>query len=237
MRKEISGGYSTLLRTNLILKELPAADLDKFVKDIHEEVWPKDSCGLTRNSTRDKFHFIVSGRLKVYKIDPETGREFILSLLKKDDAFDLLCLLDGCHHEVYYEALERTRILSKSTEAMREWITKNQTVNKNILPYLSQRMRIIEEYAANVTLIDISTRLARLILSNINKESKELELINDLSNDDLAQLIGSTRAVVNRHLQIFKQEGILNLKRSNVEIKNLELLLEKAKFTENFARE
>ena len=234
MGKERRSSYSELLQTNSILKDLPARDLKKFTEDVQEEVWPKDTCGLTRRSIRDKFHFIVSGRLKVYKIDPETGREFILFLLKKDDSFDLLCLLDGCHHEVYYESLERTMILSKPTEAMREWVKGNTAINKNILPYLSQRMRFIEEYATNVTLIDISTRLARLILSNINKESKELELINDLSNEELAQLIGSTRAVVNRHLQVFKQEGILDLGRQKVYVKNLRLLLKKAKSSEYF---
>lgn len=224
--------YGEWLKTNKILLDLPPKDLLRFTEDVQKEIWPPHTCSTTHNYTRDRFHFIVSGKLKVFKIDPTTGREFILFLLTKNDAFDLLCLLDNCDHEVHYEALKRTTILSKSTQIMRQWVKENKYINRNVLPYLSQRMRLIEDYAANITLIDISTRLARLILNNINKDSKELELINDLSNEELAQLIGSTRAVVNRHLQIFKQEGILDLGRQSVQVKNLQLLLEKAKSTE-----
>ncbi|WP_423818899.1 helix-turn-helix domain-containing protein [Salinimicrobium sp. TIG7-5_MAKvit] len=41
-------------------------------------------------------------------------------------------------------------------------------------------------------------------------------------------LIGSTRAVVNRHLQEFKNDGIISLGRQKVQIKDIDLLLLKA---------
>lgn len=164
----------------------------------------------------------------MYQIEGHSGREFTFFLLKERDVFDILCLLDGCDHDVYYETLDRVVLLTIPMDKMREWIVKHPNLNENFLPYLSQRMRILEEYASNIILIDTSTRLARLILQNINSESKELELINDLSNDEIASLIGSTRAVVNRHLQQFKNDGILNLGRQKVEIKDLTLLLNKA---------
>lgn len=76
--------------------------------------------------------------------------------------------------------------------------------------------------------MEIPARLARLILKNINQESKKLEFINDLSNEEIANLIGSTRAVVNRHFQEFKNEGILKLGRKKMEVINLTLLIKKA---------
>ena len=72
---------------------------------------------------------------------------------------------------------------------MRKWIKENPELNKNMLPYLSQRMRILEEKALNLTFADISTRLAKLILQNISAESHKLELINDLSNEEIANLM------------------------------------------------
>ena len=220
--------YKKALQNNKLLKDLDEKILEFFLKDVEEEIWPPETCSINKPATVNRFHFIISGRLKVYKVDQTTGREFTLFLLKKNDVFDVLCLLDGIRHDVFYETLDRMTMLSTPMERMREWVKNYPQINKNLLPYLSDQMRVLEEYASNITLIDISTRLARLILKNINAESHELELINDLSNEELANLIGSTRAVVNRHLQDFKSEGILNLGREKVEIRNLELLLNKA---------
>lgn len=216
------------LRKNKLLKDLEKENLLLILNELKEEVWPKATCNLGKYRTSNYFHFIVSGRLKIYQIEGHSGREFTFFLLKKGDVFDILCLLDSCDHDVYYETLDRVVLLTISMERMRGLISKYPQINKNILPYLSHQMRILEEYATNITLIDISTRLARLILKNINTESHELELINDLSNEEIANLIGSTRAVVNRHLQQFKNDGILKIGRQKVEIKDLNLLLEKA---------
>lgn len=163
----------------------------------------------------------------MYKIDPFTGREFTLFLLTKNDFFDILCLLDGYEHHVYHQPLDNAIILSVSMSKMREWLKEHPEMNQALLPYLMKRLRIVEEYASNITLIDISTRLALLILKNINQKSQKLELINDLSHEEIANLIGSTRAVVNRHLQEFKEVGILNIGRKKMEIQNLQLLLDK----------
>ena len=223
--------YFEALKKNKLLKDVPDKELSRFLNELEEVVWPKTTCSINLQRTSYYFHFIVSGRLKVYQIEPDSGREFTFFLLGKNDAFDILCLLDGCEHDVYYETLDRVVLLCMPMERMRRWVQDQISINKNLLPYISHQMRILEEYASSVTLIDISTRLARLILNNFNSESRELELINDLSNEELANLIGSTRAVVNRHLQQFKNEGIIKLGRKRVEIKDLDLLLDKANRT------
>ena len=220
--------YAVGLRSNKLLKDLPENNLQKLLGELEEVVWPNNTCSIYKQRTSNFFHFVVSGRLKIYQINKPTGREFTFFLLQKNDAFDILCLLDGCEHDVYYETLDRVVLLSLPMDVMKRWVVEHPEINKNLLPYLSHQMRTLEEYASNVTLIDIPTRLARLILNNINEESQELELINDLSNEELAHLIGSTRAVVNRHLQEFKNDGIISLGRNKVEVKDLDLLLSKA---------
>jgi CRP/FNR family cyclic AMP-dependent transcriptional regulator len=220
--------YVQALQMNKLLKGLPEYRLQNMLNELEEETWAKHTCRVDREKSLFHFYFILSGRLKVYKVDNATGREFTLFILTKNDVFDLLCLLDEEEHPVYYETLDKVVLLCVTMDKMRQWVQENPEINRNMLPYLAQQLKTMEEYASNVTLIDISTRLAKLILTHINSESKKLEMINDLSNEELANLIGSTRAVVNRHLQDFKNDGILSLGRQKVEIKNLQLLLERA---------
>lgn len=219
--------YEDALRNNKLLKDLSDDKRIDLFQHLEEETWPKNTCNLSITKPFSRFHFIISGRIKVYKVDQNSGREFTLFILKENDVFDIISLLEELDHEVFYETLDKAVLLSTPMSVMRKWVKDNPEINKNMLPYLGHQLKFMEEYASDVTMIDISTRLAKLILSNINLKSQRLELINDLSNEELANLIGSTRAVVNRHLQEFKNDGILYLGRQKVEVKNLELLLKK----------
>jgi len=108
---------------------------------------------------------------------------------------------------------------------LRKWLNKNPQHYQNLLPYIGKQMRMLENYVSDITFIDIPTRLIKLLIRNIKKDSDNLELIHDLPNREIANLIGSTRAVVNRHLQNLKKKGIIEVSRNHVEIKNLALLL------------
>ncbi len=221
--------YFQALQKNELLKGLNDTLLLRFLDDLEEEVMPKNTCSLGSLKTLRSFYFIVSGRLKAYQIEENNAREFTFFLLKEGDVFDILCLLDGCEHPIYYESLDRVVLLAIPMQRMQSWIKDHPEINRNLLPYLSKQVRVLEEYASNITLIPIATRLARLILKHFNRDSKELEFINDLSHEEIANLIGSTRAVVNRHLQQFKNDGIITIGRQKVEIKDLNLLLDKAR--------
>lgn len=221
-------GYIQLFKQNLLFKDLEESTIVEILKEFREDVWPKHTCKLPKGHTMYRFYIIVSGRVKIYQTDQSSGRELTLFLLAKNDVFDLICLLENCEHNVYYETLDKVKLLSIPLATMKTLIEKYPAINKNLLPYLGRQIRILEEYASNITLADISSRLAKLILKHINNNSRELELINDLPNDELANLIGSTRAVVNRHLQQFKNDGILKIGRKKVEIKNIELLIKQA---------
>lgn len=161
----------------------------------------------------------------MYQVDALNGKELTLFLLSESDVFDLFCLLDGCEHNVYYECLDDAKVLAAPMSRLRSWLNSNPHHYKNFLPYAGTQLRMLEDTVSDMTFTDISTRLLKLILKNVNKTSKNLELINDLSNKELANLIGSTRAVVNRHLQKLKKNGSIKLSRNSMEIKDLNLLL------------
>lgn len=219
-------GFNTI-QNNILFKDFEKEFLSKFASNFTEEIWPAHTCS-SCYQLKHKFHIIISGRLKIFRTDKETGREFTLFLLSKNDVFDIISLIDDKSHEFYYESLEEVRMLSTPISKMRQWLKKYPILNQKLLSYIARQLIIVEEYAVNHTLYEIPTRLARLILNNLNSESKKLEFINDLSNEEIANLIGSTRAVVNRHFQEFKNEGILKIGRKKVEVINLPLLLKKA---------
>lgn len=227
MKKNKQQQYINLLQQNDLFKNISPEELTTFAGELSEEKWPKNTCSIGYDKCLYRFYFLISGRVKIYRTDEASGREFTLFLLKKNDVFDVLCLLESQEHKVYYEAIDDVLLLSIPIEKMRKWLRELPELNKMLLLYMARQLRVLEQYASDITLTDTSTRLAKLILNNVNDNSKRLELINDLSNDELANLIGSTRAVVNRHLQEFKSDGSLQVGRKKVEIKDLKVLLDR----------
>jgi CRP-like cAMP-binding protein len=126
---------------------------------------------------------------------------------------------------------------------MRQWLWSYPEFNQQFMPYLAQKMREKEELASSLILHNVTTRLSRIILKHINKikfyisgkEDEQQHIVNGLSDDTLARMSGTVRQIVNKQLQRWKKDGILDKKRNQLIIKDLEALEKEAKYTQSLA--
>ncbi len=218
------------LKENPLFSNLIDVTLNNITTGLKSRKWKKGDEFFSTNDTSENFYIIISGRIKIFQINHETGRELTVFLLQKHDVFDIISLLDQKKRSTNFKAIDDAEILSAPMDTVRNWVEEYPEINKALLPYLGSRMRMLEETLTESLLTDIPTRLARLIARNVNESSKELQLINDLPNSEIASMIGSTRAVVNRHIQNFKKAGILEIKNKHTKILDLKKLLEKMEF-------
>ena len=144
--------------------------------------------------------------------------------------FDIIPLLDNRPYEVLAYAIDSCKAIEVKTKTIKELIFTNPEFNRLFMPYIAKNLRDLENLALELSLFDTSTRLIRLFLRNLDKENRgKLKLIHDLPHEEIASLIGTVRHVVNRHIQQLKKDGILNVERKKVTIKNIQKLIEKLK--------
>lgn len=193
------------------------------------ETWLRKSVVMDPEQTIKQFFVIISGRVKVERINPDTGREFTISLLGPGDCFDVLPLLDGRKHNVSFMAVDDLEALSAPFDTIHDWIERHPCFNGTFLPYVGKQLRQIANLTFDMALHDTGTRLMKLFLQHTVQDNPHprLKLINDLSNEELASMIGSVRVVVNRYMQKLKEEGIIDAHRGRLEIKDLHALVEK----------
>ena len=178
-------------------------------------------------------YVIIKGRVKVTQVDPESGRSLALFLLKEGDIFDVFSLLDGKEHIVFPIPLDHVSLLSIPLERAREWIEEHPEFNRAFLPYLGEQMRALEAFGQSLVFHDTTTRLANLILKHTdtcdveNEQHYPVKLINNLSHESLAEMIGSVRSVVSTQMQKLKEEGVVISKRGHMAVENLEKLVKK----------
>jgi len=176
----------------------------------------------------EHFFVILEGRVKISQINFENGKEQILYLLTNGDMYDIITLLDAKVHENVAMALDDVKLLVFPIELFREWIETKPSFNKLFLPYVAKQLRDVETLASDLSLYDTTTRLVKLIAKNIEKQGDQqtLKLINNLSHEELASLVGTVRKVLNRNLQTLKKQGLIDVKRKEIFIKDSQNLLE-----------
>lgn len=216
--------YPGVLRECIIFNTLEQAPRNLLLSLFHEESWKKNTCILSNEKLFFHFFIIISGRVKMYQVDDIGEKEITLFILSRNDIFDLFCLMDGCEHNVFYECLDDVKVLAAPMLEVRKWYNQYPAAFRNLLPYAGKQMRMLENFASAITFTDISTRILKLLINNVNLTSQDLEKINDLSNKEIAYLIGSTRTVVNRHLQKLQKDGAIKLSRNKLEVTDLQKL-------------
>jgi len=214
--------------------------LDVIEKELHEDITrfgrvmhvKKGDTLMRPEECLEHFFVILEGRVKISHINFETGKEQILYLLSKGDMYDVVSLLDGREHENVAMALDEVKLLVFPIELFREWVETKPSFNKLFLPYVGKQLRDMENLASDLSLYDTTTRLVKLIARNIEQEDgkQTLKLINNLSHEELANLIGTVRKVLNRSIQALKKEGLIDIKRKQIYIKDSQNLLEHLPF-------
>ena len=207
---------------------------DALLKDMlrifHYTTRAKGEIAISPKQASDRLYLVISGRAKVSVYNPDNGREHILFLIGPGDGFDLISLLDGEWHDAVATALDDMEVLFTTVQQAREWLNQHPDFNRAFLPYLGKQMHGLADQVTDLSLYDTEARLARLLLRNLvpDKLVQGVPLINELSQETLASMIGSVRVVVTRHLSKWKQEKFISGRRGSWSILDLQALLEKA---------
>jgi len=219
-----------ILGQSPLFASVDEALLKDMLRIFHYKTRAKGETAISPEKALDRFYIIISGRARVSVHNPENGREHVLFLVGPGDGFDLISLLDGEWHDAVATALDDMEVLSTTVQQARGWLNQHPDFNRAFLPYLGQQMHGLADQVADLSLYDTEARLARLILRNLvpDKLSQELSLLNELSQETLASMIGSVRVVVTRHLSKWKQQKVISGRRGLWTLLDLQALLEKA---------
>lgn len=202
-----------------------------MIEECEKGKWKKNE-SIDPYISTEYLHIILSGRLKISQVDPKSGRSVAMFLLSSRDIFDVFSLLDGKEHIVQPVALDHVEYLRIPIVKAREWMKKHPEFNEAFLPYLGNMMRDLEAFGESLVFHDTLTRLARLILRHVphyhagHHDHIPVQLLNNLTHESLAEMIGSVRSVVSTQIHRLKQEGAVISDRGHLAIADMEKLIE-----------
>jgi CRP-like cAMP-binding protein len=180
----------------------------------------------------EHLYVIIDGKLKLGTSSGD-GRENLLSILGPGEMFGELSLFDPGPRTSTATAVTDAKLLSLSHEKVIPWLKQNPEVSLQLLTRLSQRLRRTNEAVGDLVFSDVPGRVAKALIdlgNRFGKTSPEGLLVNhDLTQEELAQLVGASRETVNKALADFAGRGWLKLDGRSVLITDVERLSKRSR--------
>ena len=180
----------------------------------------------------DKLYIIISGKIKLTKAAPD-GRENLLSVHGPGEMFGELSLFDPVPRTASATAVTDTELAGLAHEDVRNWLSTRPEVSMHLLQALAQRLRRINEVKADLVFTDVPGRVAKALLDLAERfgvqNSDGIQVNHDLTQEELAQLVGASRETVNKALADFAARGWIQLAAKSVLVVDADRLRKRAR--------
>lgn len=206
---------------------LSPAELETVACVMIERFYPKGTVLFFEGDKGEALFVIRQGRIKISKASVD-GREQILHILKDGDIFAEVILFDQGPYPATAEAVEdSTCWLLRSTD-MGKLLQSQPLLAVTLLKIMSRRLRQAQLLIRDLALHDAYGRLAGLLLQFSRREGKKtadgMLLDLELTRQEMASMIGTSRETVTRILSRFQKDGILKLDKQRIIIRDEEKL-------------
>jgi CRP/FNR family transcriptional regulator, cyclic AMP receptor protein len=162
----------------------------------------------------DRLFVILDGKVKISRAAPD-GRENLLAVLGTAEMFGELSLFDPGPRTASATTITASTLASLDHDDLRPLLIERPGVAVQLLKALAQRLRRTNEAMADLVFTDVPGRVAKALLDLSAKfgvpEDGNTRVRHDLTQEELAQLVGASRETVNKALSEFAHRGWLQI--------------------------
>jgi CRP/FNR family transcriptional regulator, cyclic AMP receptor protein len=180
----------------------------------------------------DTLYIVLRGKVKVGRRAAD-GRENMLSVMGPGDMFGELSLFDPGPRTASATVLTDARLASLAHASLRPWINDRPEIAEQLLRVLARRLRRTNDALADLIFTDVPGRVAKALLGLSERfgtqEAEGVRVHHDLTQEELAQLVGASRETVNKALADFAARGWMRVDSRAVTILDAERLQRRAR--------
>jgi len=179
----------------------------------------------------ESVYLLKKGRVKISGLS-EDGKEVTMDIIEPGEIFGELSLVDTGPRETVAE-VQDDALLCVINRGNFEMLLKNKAdLAFKVTKLIGLRRRIIENRLEDMVFKDVPTRLAKLLLRLAGdyrrKDENGIIISVKFSQQELANLIGSTRETTSHFLSLFRKAGMIGMQKRRILILDRAGLEEKA---------
>src|SRR6202795_4535137 len=204
-------------------KKLSKFDTKTFLSTINGgrkiEAFAKKQTIFAQGDSSDAVVYIREGKVKLTVVS-QTGKEATIGILNKDDFFGEGCLTGQPLRLCSAIAMTDCSVMKIDKKSMNEVLHREHAFSDMFVAYLLTRNVRYEEDLIDQLFNSSEKRLARLLLllAHFGKEGKPEAVIPEMSQETLAETIGTMRSRVSFFMNRFRKLGFVDYGESGLQV-------------------
>jgi CRP/FNR family transcriptional regulator, cyclic AMP receptor protein len=157
----------------------------------------------------DQMMAVISGNVRI-SLPSNDGKELLLAIIHPGDVFGELAVLDGKERSADAVAESACTLAILDRRDILAFLERNPAAWLKIVEVLCLRLRRTDQVLAEVALMQLPVRLAKMMLRITATSAEQGEKIR-FSQRELASMVGGTRESVNKCLRKWQIGGVVQI--------------------------
>jgi len=193
---------------------------------------PRGEALFAEGDAGDRLFVITAGKIKLGRTSAD-GRENLLTVLGPGEMFGELSLFDPGPRTATATAVSDAELVGLGHADLQAFLTGRPEVARHLLQALARRLRRTNDSLADLVFSDVPGRVAKALLDLSRRFGRQTDagvlVAHDLTQEELAQLVGASRETVNKALADFASRGWLRLEARAVVLLDVDRLVRRAR--------
>ncbi len=221
------GNMKNILKRTSIFLGLDDEEIEEIEKITRRKHFSNRSFVFMEGDEREAVFFIESGVVKTHKID-EDGNEQVFSLLQSGDMFPHVGFFDQSPYPANAMVLQGAVLLMIRIEDFNQLMMVKPHLAIKVMEMMGKKILELQERVQSLISQDVQHRfvqtMIRLAYENGNQRDGGIAIDFPITNQDLANIVGTSRESINRLLNQLKKDQILKSDRHGLFIYDLNRL-------------
>lgn len=219
--QEESGRKKQLLRGIYLFSGVPDSDLEVLTQMAVSKGFSRQAVIFWEGKEAQGFFILLTGYLKLVKTSPD-GKEYILRLVGPGETFAEAAVFSDVPYPATAITLEDCRTLFFPKAPFLRHLASSPTLARNLLATLSRLNLHLTRQLEDLSLKEVSARLARYLLEKCQEShgrlEKSLSFELPTTKTHLAAYLGTISETLSRTLSRLKSEGLIEMDKSRITV-------------------
>lgn len=164
------------------------------------------------------FYIVQSGRVRIFKLSPESSKEQILHILGPGESFGEVAVFTGMGFPAFAEAQASSVLLFFPRREFVALIRQDPSLALNMLAVLSRRLQKFTRLIEDLSLKETPARLAAHLLYLGGKRPDADEIRLDIPKGQMAALLGTIPETLSRIMARMGRQGLIRSRGNQISI-------------------
>lgn len=193
-----------------IFQDVDPEAMATLTQELEWLTFPRNHAIFVEGEPGDRLYVLVEGKVKVGRRSAD-GRESLIAVMGPGDTFGELALFDPGPRTATVTTLTEVRVAAVPRQALSVWIADRPQIAEQLLRVLARRLRRTNDDLCDMIFTDVPGRVAKQLLDLTKRFGRQdgggLRVDHELTQLELAQLVGSSRETINKALSEFANRG------------------------------